>query len=257
MTRCITIFVAVDGARIAASLFPPQPGATARTMIIGDKSGALLRALGLSSALALLALHATGTHVGAQCNPNPIVCENAQTGAPSTEWDVGLSDSTLQGFATDISVNKGDTVHFKISTTAAQFRIDIYRLGYYNSLGARKIASIANVTGMNQLACLIDSATRLVDCGNWSESAVWSVPTSAVSGVYVAKLSRPDTGGASHIVFVVRDDASTSDLLFQTSDTTWHAYNQYGGYTLAQAQPPPAYKMSHNRPVLARREGNE
>ena len=35
---------------------------------------------------------------------------------------------------------------------------------------------------------------------------------------------------ASHIYFVVRHDESHSDILFQTSDTTWQAYNPYGGY---------------------------
>ena len=35
---------------------------------------------------------------------------------------------------------------------------------------------------------------------------------------------------ASHIYFVVRDDASRSDILFQTADTTWQAYNRYGGH---------------------------
>ena len=53
-----------------------------------------------------------------------------------------------------------------------------------------------------------------------------------MSGIYFAKVVRTDTGGASHIVFVVRDDASTSDMLFQTSDTTWQAYNDYGGNSL-------------------------
>ena len=33
----------------------------------------------------------------------------------------------------------------------------------------------------------------------------------------------------SHIVFVVRDDERKADVLFQTSDTTWQAYNRYGG----------------------------
>ena len=48
-----------------------------------------------------------------------------------------------------------------------------------------------------------------------------------------AKLVRTDgTAGASHVAFVVRDDASRSDVLFQTSDTTWQAYNQYGGNSL-------------------------
>ena len=41
-----------------------------------------------------------------------------------------------------------------------------------------------------------------------------------------------DAGGASHIIFIVRDDDGHSDLLFQTSDTTWQAYNHYGGNSL-------------------------
>jgi hypothetical protein len=39
---------------------------------------------------------------------NPIPAENALTGNPPSEWDVtGSGDATIQGFATDISVNKG------------------------------------------------------------------------------------------------------------------------------------------------------
>ena len=60
-------------------------------------------------------------------------------------------------------------------------------------------------------------------------SASWNVPSTAVSGVYIARLYRADLGEASHITFIVRDDASTSQVVFQTSDTTWQAYNDYGG----------------------------
>jgi hypothetical protein len=187
------------------------------------------------------------------CGSNAIVCENNLVGNPSSEWDIaGAGDSTIQGYATDISVNKGGTVHFKVSTTTATFQIDIYRLGYYGGLGARKIATIFPVTGRNQPACLTNNTTFLVDCGNWTESTAWAVPTTAVSGIYIAKLTRHDTGGASHIVFVVRDDQSTSDLLFQTSDTTWQAYNQYGGYSLYLGSPQAAYKVSYNRPFSTR-----
>jgi hypothetical protein len=63
---------------------------------------------------------------------------------------------------------------------------------------------------------------------------------------------RNDTGGASQIFFIVRNDASHSDILFQTSDETWHAYNPYGGHSLygdtgfnLQNR---AYKVSYNRP---------
>jgi hypothetical protein len=48
-------------------------------------------------------------------------------------------------------------------------------------------------------------------------------------GIYLAKLTRFDNGHNSHIVFIVRDDARTADIVFQTSDTTWQAYNQYPG----------------------------
>ena len=53
-----------------------------------------------------------------------------------------------------------------------------------------------------------------------------------MSGIYIAKLKRVDTGGASHMVFIVRDDARKADVVMQTSDTTWQAYNQYGGGSL-------------------------
>jgi hypothetical protein len=197
--------------------------------------------------------------VAGQCGPNPIVCENQLPGNPPSEWDIsGAGDASLQGFATDISVNKGETVHFKVDTTAAVFQVDIYRLGYYGGLGARKIASLGAVAGLSQSDCLTQPATGLVDCGNWFESTSWSVPSSAASGIYLAKLTRSDTGGTSHIVFIVRDDAAQADVLFQTSDTTWEAYNQYGGNSLYVGSPAGrAYKVSYNRPFTTRGTGPE
>ncbi len=190
---------------------------------------------------------------------NPIVVENANLGNPSTEWDVvGAGDLSIQGFATDISVNKGGTVRFKIDTDASDYTIDIYRLGYYNGLGARKwgTGTITATLPQNQPDPEEDEETGLVDCGNWAESAIWNVPTNAVSGIYIARLKRTDTQGASHIVFIVRDDASTADLFFQTSDATWQAYNTYGGnslYTGATNFPQGhAAKVSYNRPFVTR-----
>ncbi len=73
-------------------------------------------------------------------------------------------------------------------------------------------------------------------------------------GIYFAKLVRTDgTAGSSHVFFVVRDDDGGSDLLFQTSDTTWQAYNTYGGNSLYTGAPAGrAYKVSYNRPFTTR-----
>ncbi len=121
---------------------------------------------------------------------NPIACENSKPGNPASEWDIsGAGSASIQGFTTDISAIPGETVRFKVDTTATAFRIDIYRLGYYGGQGARKIDTIpASATvPRSQPDCLTDSGTGLIDCGNWSQSASWVVPAGAVSGIYVAK----------------------------------------------------------------------
>ena len=81
------------------------------------------------------------------CSPamsNDIVCENSKPGTPETTWQVSVDgDSTIRGFATDISVNRGQTINFKINTDATNYQIDLYRLGYYGGNGARYISSIS------------------------------------------------------------------------------------------------------------------
>src|SRR5215469_8295388 len=213
--------------------------------------------------VAIVLFAATRTCLAQICSspPNPIVAENCLQGNPSTDWDLGSStgDPSILGFTSDISYNLGQTVNFKINTNATSYTINIYRMGFYGGLGARRIASILPSAHLPQTqpACLTDASSGLVDCGNWAVSASWPIPSSAVSGVYIAKLVRGDTGGASHVFFIVRNDTAKSDLLFQTSDTTWQAYNTYGGNSLYQGgssapgtNPTRAYKVSLNRPIL-------
>jgi len=183
---------------------------------------------------------------------NAIEKENCLPGNPQSEWNVsGAGSPNIQGFATDISVNAGQTISFKISTNALSYRIDIYRMGYYQGNGGRFITAVPPSAPLPQTQppCLTDSSTGLTDCGNWSISASWAVPGSAVSGIYFARLVRPDTGEASPILFVVRNDSSRSDILVQTSDPTWHAYNDFGGNSLYTGNPlGRAFKVSYNRP---------
>src|SRR5712692_455134 len=108
---------------------------------------------------------------------NPIVTENLLAGTSQSQWDIqygaggGGGDPAIQGYATDISVNHGQTVSFKINDTArASYHLDIYRMGYYQGNGARLVATV----GSSQTArtvqpnAFFDSTTGLVDAGNWS-----------------------------------------------------------------------------------------
>jgi large repetitive protein len=194
---------------------------------------------------------------------NAIVTENALPGTPEATWDIPTADAgdlSIQGFATDISVNKGGTINFKIDVNTGgnrNFDITIYRLGYYQGNGARQIVDLGNFTGIGQAACFFDNTTGLTDCGNWTTTASWNVPANAVSGLYIAKLTRAVGGvnATSHIPFIVRDDAGTSNLFFKTSDATWQAYNGYGGYSLYIGAGMPfnhGDKVSYNRPFITR-----
>ena len=202
---------------------------------------------------------------------NAIEAENCNTSgvAPQSTWDIGTpptngtGDPSIQGFGDNISVNVGQTINFKVDTNATSYHLDIYRMGYYQGNGARLITTIQPSVTLPQTQpnCLTNSSLGLYDCGNWAVSASWTVPTTAVSGIYFARVTRNDTGGASHIVFIVRNDASKSAIFFQASDTSWQAYNDFGGQNLygcgGYDLSCRAYKVSYNRPFHTRDFGVE
>ncbi|MFB9503459.1 DUF4082 domain-containing protein [Saccharothrix mutabilis subsp. capreolus] len=181
---------------------------------------------------------------------NKVACENTKTGTP--DWQVNSRDDSILGYTTDISTTPGGQVAFKMLTNASSYTIDIFRLGWYGGVGARQIGSVSRNTPQNQPPCLRDTPSALIDCGNWAVSVTWNVPADAVSGIYYARVTRNDNQLKNEIAFVVRDDTSTSKILFQTSDSTWVAYNRYGGNSLYFGDGPgqggQAYKVSYNRP---------
>ena len=189
---------------------------------------------------------------------NAIEAENCLPGTPDSTWDLAsaIGDTTIQGFATDMSVNVGGTVHFKVNANTSNYKLDIYRMGYYGGMGARKVTTVNPFAFPQQPPCIYAASTGLTDCGNWTETALWAVPANATSGIYFAKAIRNDTGGASHIFFIVRNDTSTSKILFKTSDATWQAYNTYSqnfyGCNGSFSASCRAFKISYNRPFYTR-----
>ncbi|MPZ30959.1 MAG: DUF4082 domain-containing protein [Rhodospirillales bacterium] len=170
---------------------------------------------------------------------NEIVQENAilEGRTDRSYWDVPHS-TEIEGFATDMSVNAGTRVDFKINVnggSGSDYIVEIFRLGYYGGSGAREVAQWTNTSATVQPDALFDASRGMVDAGNWSVTDGWNVPADAVSGVYLARLQRLDSNGnpiegaVNQIPFVVRNDGETHDIVLQTSDTTWQAYNGWGG----------------------------
>ena len=192
---------------------------------------------------------------------NKIVVENALPGSPLGDWDIPPADwgsTVIEGFATRVSVNLGETIEFKVRTSSTAYHIDIYRLGWYGGAGARKVATLLPSVPLPQAQPnpVVEPSTGLIECSAWSVSAAWEVPSDRVSGIHVAKLECDDIVGTHHVVFVVRDDLGASDILLQTSDTTWQAYNAWGGASLYENHIVPgltrASKVSYDRPFATR-----
>src|SRR5687768_7786813 len=90
---------------------------------------------------------------GADCqNPeNEIVRENCLPGSPQAEWHAPPS-ALIRGFTTEISIDNGEEIHFLVDTpgqSGVPYDLDIYRLGYYQGQGARKIRSFLNLVSVS------------------------------------------------------------------------------------------------------------
>ena len=159
---------------------------------------------------------------------NPIVVENQNAG--STNWNLGDSGSDavgqIKGYASAVSINKGESITFFVSVNPAQtFTIDVYRLGWYGGAGGRLMQHVNALQGTQQAACPTDPTLGTIVC-NWNPSFTLAVPGTWTSGVFVAVLTNA-AGFQNYIVFVVRDDSRTADLLYQLGVNTLQAYNNW------------------------------
>ena len=124
----------------------------------------LLAGLVLAVAFALAA--APGAHASCAVPGNEIEAENCCPAPTAGQWDVaGAGDPRIQGFATDISVPRAGGSAFKVDTTAASYRLDIYRIGYYGG-GARGRTIVTRSAVRNEDACP-RRETALIDCSGW------------------------------------------------------------------------------------------
>jgi hypothetical protein len=201
--------------------------------------------------LLIVVLFVFAIHVRAA---NTIQLENAKPG--TSDWVVAnyASNHEIEGYASLTSVNRGGQIQFFVRTSDRNFTIDIFRTGWYGGTGGRRVASTITLVSSSQPNCSNDQVTGLIECA-WTNPYTLQIPndtadpTDWASGVYLAKLTGQTSGRQSYIVFVVRDDARTSDLLFQCSVNTYQAYNNWGGRSLyAYNSDFQARKVSFNRP---------
>ena len=194
---------------------------------------------------------------------NQVALENSQPGTADWGLTNPATSREIEGYASATSVDRGDSISLHVSTNAATFSLDVYRMGWYQGLGARQVAGPIVVEGGLQPVPPPDSTTGLVDAA-WASS--YELETSDVvtgepwsTGIYLARLTESVAAKQSFVLFVVRDDAHRPAVLFQLPVTTYQAYNFWGGKSLypwgsgssapwGSTTGTPATKVSFNRP---------
>jgi len=164
---------------------------------------------------------------------NPTATENARQGTRNWGLSKPATRREIEGYASASSVAPGGNLPLHVSTKSHLFDIEIYRLGWYGGVGARRVAEARGLSGAHRAAPRPRASDGLAAC-DWPVSYTLAVGPDWVSGVYLARLTGKDDGKQAFIPFVVREGATRNRarLLFQSSVTTWQAYNNWGGKSL-------------------------
>jgi hypothetical protein len=184
---------------------------------------------------------------------NPVVAENTRAGTADWRLDRPATAREIEGYASATSVARGGTVALYVNTRAPTFTLEVFRIGWYQGLGARRVFGPVTLAGTVQPEPVMETDSGLVDCA-WTHPFDLITTGGWTSGVHLARLTANDSGAQSYILFVVRDDERAADLLFQLSVTTYQAYNAWGGKSLyhwGSTEHQRAAKVSFNRPYAA------
>ncbi|MFH1602625.1 MAG: N,N-dimethylformamidase beta subunit family domain-containing protein [Pseudomonadota bacterium] len=184
---------------------------------------------------------------------NPIIEENRRPG--TDDWRLGLPAAAreIEGYASATSIERGEAIELYVNTRAPSFILEVFRMGWYEGQGARRVFGPEQVAGTAQPMPVMQIDTGLVDCA-WINPYSLRTSVDWVTGVYLARLTASDSGAQSYIIFVLRDEQRRAEVLVQLGVTTYQAYNPWGGkslYDWSSSERQRAAKVSFNRPYAA------
>ncbi len=166
----------------------------------------------------------------------------------------GCRSWNIEGYCSKQSVLAGEKIDIMVSSKPARdFKLEIFRTGYYGGRGARLMQTIDRVKGVTQPEPVIGEKD-LHEC-HWEPSVTLTIPSEWISGVYLGRMTTIPEGNEpywqSYVIFIVRDERP-ADVLFQCSDNTWQAYNvwpsHYSVYTHPKGGQGPWADVSFDRP---------
>ncbi|MFL6046605.1 MAG: N,N-dimethylformamidase beta subunit family domain-containing protein [Propionibacteriaceae bacterium] len=159
---------------------------------------------------------------------------------PTKSWRISRHDGAfgrpwksrtvpaVEGFASRASVAPGQPVSLYVSARPGRWRVSAYRMGWYGGDKGARVWRSGWHKGRRQARPQTSGATRTPHAA-WHPSL--KVPTTGWRpGSYLFRLDA--SGGSSYVPLTVRSANTRGRLVLLTPDTTWQAYNDWGGRNL-------------------------
>ena len=205
--------------------------------------GAALAAAGAAT-LAAAACTSTATEQPGSAGPSPATSAASHAAArpfpveenkrPGTSaWritDLGAPDA-INGYADRQSVLPGQSFRLYVSTTAKSFRVKAFRFGWYQGHQARLVWTSQPAAGQRQTTVHIAPGTHMVTAP-WRPSLTIST-RDWLPGSYLLRLDA-SSGAERYVPITVRSASTAGAVVILNDNTTWQAYNAWGGYSLYQ-----------------------
>lgn len=176
----------------------------------------------------------------------------AQSATPSADWQIDpalqAGDDELGVFTGRTSVKPGEPLPIHATSAAGgPATVSVFRLGSYGTAGGTRVAGPVDVSLPASTPATSDPTTRAVRTD-------WPVATTLQTsdwqpGFYFVHV---ESGGKKvNVPFVVRSPSVAGAVVFVAGDTTWQAYNTWGGrslYTGPGGFADRSYAVSFDRP---------
>ncbi len=159
--------------------------------------------------------------------PDPSVCAH-----PDANWgQVQFTNQhDVEGYTGVDSAVPGTPIGLYISTVAAKYQVTAYRMGSYGDLNACRVWQSDWQPGSKQAAAVVTGSTN-TPSAPWQRSL--TVETKGwIPGAYLFRIGTDQGSMGRFIPFTVRSSSFAGKVVFINADTTWQAYNAWGGYSL-------------------------
>ncbi|GAC1441063.1 MAG: hypothetical protein NVSMB55_07900 [Mycobacteriales bacterium] len=175
--------------------------------------------------------------------------EQAKSGDAGWEVHGGATPAVIGGYMDPASGVPGTVFHLHARSTRRTVSVAIYRSGYYQGAGGR-LLSAQSIQALAPTPAQLLNATTRTETANWPEST--PIDTRGwPPGHYLVVLDA--AGNRTWVPFTVRSVDVTDRVVILTENTTWQAYNHYGGASLYYGQngrrSSRSYAVSFNRPI--------